>query len=217
MIFDNDVIEKYGRKWRVNIEADDDFGPPWENADGHGPVSGWTSRDKRPGEWTLCADWGVRRYYDAAEANRMAKRDCWGLNERDLAELRERINGKPWRYIGSKRLVMPEHARDGWCPFPVVTREPTRGEIRAEAVRRDFEYLRSWCNDGWHYVGVIVTDVTDDEDARNDYGHALWGIESNSDDYIEEIAHELIDGAAREFAKEVAEAEHWACRDVETV
>ena len=47
------VRDKAGnRKTYVIIHEDDtDAGPPWEReSEGHGPVSDWTSRDKRPGE-----------------------------------------------------------------------------------------------------------------------------------------------------------------------
>jgi hypothetical protein len=35
------------------VALDDLNDPPWERADGHGPVSDWTRREKRPGERVL--------------------------------------------------------------------------------------------------------------------------------------------------------------------
>ena len=59
--------------------ADDDItGEPWKEHDGHGPVSDWTSRAKRPGERILAQDAGSYRYYDVEEATKIAKRDGWG-------------------------------------------------------------------------------------------------------------------------------------------
>jgi len=62
---------------RVTVERDDDHGAPWEENDGHGPVSEWTARDKRPGERVLSADRHVKRFYDFAAAVEIAKRDGW--------------------------------------------------------------------------------------------------------------------------------------------
>lgn len=166
-IYDGDIIEKNGHKYRVNIEADQDMGAPWEEHDGHGIVSGWTTRDKGAGEWVLCADRGSKRFYDFAGTMKLARKDGWGLNDEAKAGLAART-GK-------------------------TVAELTEGEITAESVRRDYEYLKGWCNNDWHWCGVIVTDITDDEYAPNDYSNALWGI-GNSDRgiYLEEIAHELI-------------------------
>jgi len=61
----------------VKFERDDDAGAPWENAEGHGPVTGWERRDKHPGELVLNTDRGSKRFYDYAEACRIARRDCW--------------------------------------------------------------------------------------------------------------------------------------------
>jgi hypothetical protein len=59
------------------VERDDDAEPPWSRGDDHGPVSEWTTREKRPGEVILSADGGARRYYDMAEAVRIARRESW--------------------------------------------------------------------------------------------------------------------------------------------
>lgn len=68
----------------VSIESDDYQSAPWEQCDGHGPVSEWRTRDwrghypKKPGEIKLCSDRGSARFYDFTEAMKLAKRDGWG-------------------------------------------------------------------------------------------------------------------------------------------
>jgi hypothetical protein len=217
MIYDGSIIEKGGHRFRVNIERDDDADPPWKREDGHGPVSEWTRRDKRPGEWVLSSDRGSKRYYDAHEANEIAKRDSWGLGDDDKAELLRRLRRQrvtvPSGTARTARVILEPLAQP-WSPL-------TRGEIRAESVRKDFEFLRRWCNDQWWYVGVVVTHLPDpeDDDEPIDYGHALWGIESDSDDYIEEVAHQHIDDILSDIAKvaESSEAAYWRERGVMTV
>lgn len=64
----------------VTTERDDDPSAPWEECDGHGPVSEWRSKDsKRPGERVLCSDGRGRmvRFYDWQAAIAEAKRDGW--------------------------------------------------------------------------------------------------------------------------------------------
>lgn len=81
-------------------------------------------------------------------------------------------------------------------------------------MRLDFERHRGWCADEWNYIGVVVTDVTDDLAAEMDYSHALWGVESECDDYIAEIAEQLIADIESEHAEEhAAEAVEQARRE----
>ena len=148
----------------VAIVPDESHGAPWENEDGHGPVTDWTRRDKTPGELVLCEDRGSRRFYDFAEAVRTARRDCWGVND-----------------------IATETAR----------------QRATRAAREDFERLRRWCNAQWSYVGVCLFELPRDGVERSPshvadsapfgiLNHAaLWGIESDCDDYHDEVAREL--------------------------
>jgi hypothetical protein len=72
-----DTFTRGGLTFRVDHERDDDHGAPWEECDGHGPVSDWTWRNKRSGEMELARCRHGKRYYDFAEAVRIAKRDRW--------------------------------------------------------------------------------------------------------------------------------------------
>lgn len=78
-VCDGDTITCRAKGFTVTarVERDDDMGEPWKEHDGHGPVSDWTRRDKRPGERVLIEDRGSRRYYDFAEAVKIARRDGW--------------------------------------------------------------------------------------------------------------------------------------------
>lgn len=72
--------EKDGIKYVATIHHDDSGIIPWEEFDGHGPVSDWERRDKAPGEMILCNDRSSNRFYDFAEACKIALRDGWGCN-----------------------------------------------------------------------------------------------------------------------------------------
>ncbi|MDC8987012.1 hypothetical protein [Pseudomonas aeruginosa] len=151
----------------VDFEDDYDAGAPWEMADGHGPVTGWERRNKRPGELVLNSDRGAKRFYDFAEACRIALRDGWGLSEDSLADWTERAG-----------------------------RTPTRRQIAAAAALSDFEYLRGWCVDQWRYVGVVVT-LLDPQGEKTEVSDSLWGVETLHDFHHEtarQLADELAHG-----------------------
>jgi hypothetical protein len=77
--FDHD-----GESFIAEIHADDDTGAPWDECDGHGPVSDWTTRDKRAGEWVIATDGPFKRFYDFAAACRIARRDGWNAKPYDV-------------------------------------------------------------------------------------------------------------------------------------
>lgn len=156
----NDTIKVDGLTFRVTLEHDSDSGAPWDREDGHGPVTEWTTRSKNAGERVLARDRSHYRYYDFAEAMKLAKRDGWGLSDEGKATLAAKLG-----------------------------REPTPGDIRAEAVEQDYERMRAWCNDEWSYVGVCVQLLDTDGAPVEGYADSVWGVESDGD-YWKEVAQE---------------------------
>jgi len=137
----------------ATIHADDDCLAPWKRYDGHGPVTGWERRSKAAGELVLNSDRDGHRFYDFAEACRIARRDGWGVKGGQLEG---------------------ETAR----------------AYAARAARADYDRLRAWCNDEWHYVGVAVTVQKAGVQLTGDYDHAIWGVESDCGDYLTDLASE---------------------------
>ena len=142
-----------GRDFVFNVEFvdDNDSGAPWENADGHGPVTAWERRDKRPGELVLNSDRGAKRFYDFAGACRIALREGWDAapyNEGDETKrqqaakaaradyeyLREWCNDE-WRYVGVIVTLLDEEGDKTeisdsiWCV-------ETRGDYHHEIARQ---------------------------------------------------------------------------------
>lgn len=76
---DGDTVERGEYTLTATTEYDNSHGAPWQECDGHGPVSEWTTRDKLPGELVLCSDHGCKHYYDYAEACRAARAEGWGF------------------------------------------------------------------------------------------------------------------------------------------
>lgn len=160
-----------GRDFIARIYADDDRDAPWLDDYCHGEVKTFRDSEPLPRGWVVLHDMPRGRYaYNFGGALLTASRDGWGLSPEALARLSDRVGGKP-----------------------------TRGQKRAEAVRQDMAYLRGYCSDEWHYVGVSVSPMDDEgEPTEDEYRFALWGIESDCRDYIEETASDL----ARQYLAE---------------
>lgn len=148
--------------FRVRAEEDTDCGPPWKECDGHGPVSEWTTRKKRPGERILNKDGTSRRYYDVEGATKQAWKEGWGIGIERLAELAKELG-----------------------------RAPTCGEIVAKAVELNFDYLHGWCNNEWHYQCLEIR-LLDEEGEETDVVQYLGMVEDSDDGkYMEEQAREM--------------------------
>lgn len=132
--------------------------------------------------------------------------------------------GSYWFYDWQAACKMAR--KDGWNAEPFDA--PGRIE---RAVQADFGRLRRWLSGDWFYVGVCVALLNESgDDATNKYSHALWGIESDCEEYIAEVAQELALECAksegitieqrreawRGALKEARERQHWAQRDVAT-
>lgn len=146
------LIEKGGKTFNVEWHYDDNCGSPWEENCGHGEVSEWTRRAKRPGELVLMKDRGMSLFYDFAGTVKKALAEGWG------------VVGRTFR---------------------------TRREQAAAAAWFDFEYLRRWCEGGWHWCGIVVT-LLDEDYEDTDIEASLWGIESEDASYHADVIEDLI-------------------------
>ncbi|ALL68698.1 hypothetical protein K788_0000279 [Paraburkholderia caribensis MBA4] len=172
-------------------------------------VSDWTTRDKRSGEVVLCTDRRSRRYYDIRETMKIARRDGWGLSDEDKAQL--------MKSLAAPGIVGSGPDQGMYRPGRNPSRPLTRGEITAEAVRRDFEFLRGWCRDDWHWLGVVVELLDGNGEVADDVNDSLWGIESEAHDYLKETALDMADGLAQGLQREACERLYWNARDMVTV
>lgn len=87
--------------------------------------------------------------------------------------------------------------KDGWDAPPYGGKA---GAKAARAVEADFRNLKAWCDDEWHWVGVVISvERAGLELCEN--AASLWGIDSESDDYHLEAANELLDEAIDEARK----------------
>lgn len=106
----------------------------------------------------------------------------------ELVLCNDRGRSRFYDFAAACKLALAE----GWDAKPYNTGQETKRQQAAKAALADFERLRSWCNDGWNYVGVLVTASRDGIELGS---ASLWGIESDAGDYLDEVATELVDDA----------------------
>lgn len=191
------TLEADGFTITATIHNDDDTGAPWDEHDGHGPVSGMTTRDKRPGELVLCSDVG-RRFYDFAAACQIARRDGWGFMPYPV-KVEAAPGAPPYAPRGGTVTAGPFSASDPTdfnraiaAVYAEHKATMTPRAYAAAAALKDFEHLQAWCNDDWRWVGVAVTVSRAGVDLVDPYAVAVWGIDSESADHLTGTANDLI-------------------------
>lgn len=114
--YQSEQLEQHGVTYRIDRFYDCDMGAPWDEHDGHGVVSDWTTRDKRPSERVLNSDrHGKKRYYDIQATIKKATSEGWGCAnlgtkltpkqsiaeavERDFKYLQDWCNDQ-WHWMG---------------------------------------------------------------------------------------------------------------------
>lgn len=183
-----------------------DMGAPWEEHDGHGPVSEWESRAKLPGEIIINQDGESRRFYDFAAACQIARRDGWGFLPGKLRLAK--VDGKWQAWVDGKLrrgprgrsrreklffATAPEINAAIRAVYAAHRATMTAREYAAGAAAQDCERLRQWCADQWEWIGVEVAPIEGEDGPDWDASRSLWGIESDSPEYHREVAAELVD------------------------
>lgn len=111
--------------------------------------------------------------------------------------------------------------RDGW------NAEPYDAPNKAlRAVQADFDFLRSFLNEEWCYVGIVCT-VLDAEGEETTDADSCWGFETFKDYHLtagkelaELLAQSVHDAKLdiwRHALREARQRKYWASRDVVTV
>lgn len=187
------------QKFRVTVHHDSDHGSPWENEDGHGPVTDRLIRDKLPGEMILSNDGRKRRFYSFQEACKIALRDKWGVPAYrvDIEEGENSLKRASGQWFEGRQLLTFKSDwmdNDSAAIADIYKQHaatfPSSRAYAAKAAFADFERLKAWCCNDWEYVGIVV-EMLDDEGEPTGESGSLWGIESDSYSHIWDEAHNL--------------------------
>lgn len=170
---ENIVINIAGRDYTfaVKTERDEYSCAPWEESDGHGPVSEWTYRDKLPGELVLNTDGRAKRFYDFAEACRIALRDGWGsrdavegMTRRHVAALAARQDYKylkawcdgEWYYVGVIVTLLDEDGEETAIEASLWGVEDSDDDYIRETARNLADELASGHGTQWDFVATTT-------------------------------------------------------------
>lgn len=70
-----------------------------------------------------------------------------------------------------------------------LRKDGVSGEDAVKYVNAEVERFRSWLNNDWHYIGIVVRLAG--SCSKCGASESLWGIESDCEEYIKEVAREL--------------------------
>lgn len=112
----------------------------------------------------------------------------WTMRPKAPGELVLNTDGNSRRYYdfaATCKIAL----RDEWNSAPYDIAGETKRQRAARAAMADFERLRDWCNDHWHYVGVIIEVSAPGMTTIQD---SIWGIESDDSDGILTYANDML-------------------------
>lgn len=158
-LYDGATFEYRGHTFKVTFPNDENHGAPWVEHDGHGPVSNWTTRDKRPGERVLVSDRSRKRYYDVQAAMLLAKCDGWGTSDGRRAG--ESLNAYRARAVEADFEFLRGWCNDDWTYIGVVVTLADDDDDRDES-----ESLWGIESNAGDYLNTVAHELADEILAR---------------------------------------------------
>lgn len=77
-------------------------------------------------------------------------------------------------------------AEESWGVTPEKAAGLTQDQILDAAVEQEYEFLRGYCTGAWSYIGIVVS-----LQAFPDATRSVWGIESDDEALLIEVAQDL--------------------------
>jgi len=166
--YQTETREIGGVSYRVEWHYDHDIGAPQNESDGHGVV--------------------VELGYDPEEDPEL------DIEEVVRHKMMRRLSSPDHRHTRGveyydvwETLKIAKH--DGWGVANPTGLSPE--EVTMAAIEEDFNYLRGWYNDDWHWCGITVIALDEDgEDTAQE--ESLCGISSDDGEYHEEVIRDLV-------------------------
>lgn len=187
--YNTDTREIDGRKYRIEWQYDDTFGRPEGESDGHGVCADINFDPKTFGEDHDPEDGEL----DLEEVVRHKM-----MRVLDTASRRQ-----TWYRVYDVWETMKVAKADGWRDLKWEAEHPnaTEEEKLMAAVDADFNYLKGWYNDDWHWCGITVILLDEEGDPTEDEA-SLWGLCSDDDECHEEVIKELVSEIQRQVKRE---------------
>jgi hypothetical protein len=190
---------KSGKKYHVELYYDHDMGAPQDEGDGYGVTErlGWNPTDEEQLEQHLLD-------YEPE------------IEEETRLRLMRKLSRADWGSSGLYYDVLSSlhKARtDGWgagAEWKAANPNATKEEELMYVVDKDFDHLKGWYDDDWHWVTVSVAPLNEDDEPDEDHREYCGGYESTIvdhdqriwfDEVIEDLAHSVEHSLKRELHK----------------
>jgi hypothetical protein len=190
---------KCGKKYHVELYYDHDMGAPQEEGDGYGVIErmNWNPTDEEQLEQHLLD------YEPEIE------------EETRLRMMRKLRSALYYDVLSS----LHKAREDGWGAgeeWKAANPNATKEEELMYVVDKDFDHLKGWYDDDWHWVTVSVAPLNEDDEPDEDHREYCGGYESTIvdhdqrkwfDEVIEDQIHQVEYSLKRELHKGQLELE----------
>jgi hypothetical protein len=180
---------KNGKSYHVEVSADDCFGPPDEEHDGHGVI---VELDFDPDDEGAVDDYIERE-----------------TEEGSTEEMEERARMALMRLIGNGSRYGKNKYYDVWETRKKALKDWGVDKARVdEVVDKDYKYIDGWYSDDWHWVCVSVYALDEHGEKDEDYAHHCGGYESSiidrdQRDWFEEVIEDGIAQVEHDIRKDL--------------
>jgi hypothetical protein len=186
-----DILKEYTvlhhptqRKCKVQIIADDDFGPPEQEHEGHGVVMGFD--------------------YDPTDVDALIEREGWDDDEQCSAQAMEEVaRAKMFLLVSTRDSRYGRYNKwyDVWETLKIAAAQwgvpADDKDALMKAVISDYEYVSGWYNYDWGWAYLQVTLLDSDGEEFTGHTASVGGLEWGLDGSEEHIAQE-VNGLVRE-------------------
>ena len=183
--YNTETREIDGRKYRIDWHYDDTSGRPEDESDGHG----------------VCADinFDPKTFGEDPEDGELDLEEA--VRHKMMRVLDTTSRRQTWYRVYDVWETMKVAKADGWRDLKWEAEHPnaTEEEKLLAAVDADFNYLKGWYNDDWHWCGITVM-LLDEED--DEHEESLWGLCSDDAEYHEEVIKDLVGEIQRQVKRE---------------
>jgi hypothetical protein len=190
---------KSGKKYHVELYYDHDMSAPQDEGDGYGVTvrMNWNPTNEEQLEQHLLD-------YEPE------------IEEETRLRLMRKLSRADWGSPGLYYDVLSSlhKARtDGWGAgeeWKAANPNATKEAELMYVVNKDFEHLKGWYDDDWHWVTVSVAPLNEDDEPDEDHREYCGGYESTIvdhdqriwfDEVIEDLAHSVEHSLKRELHK----------------
>ncbi len=143
--------------------------------------------------------------WDDGDGRGIVRELPYGENKKPGERIMQTHNRDKWAFDWAGTIKKAKE--EGWGVDPALVTKYgwTNAQMAEAATKAEFDLFRSWLKDEWHYVGIVITHLPEEDSdtllpgyVPLDYGHAVWGFQNN-DEYLTTETDNMIDSYVAEL------------------